>query len=496
MCKYQTECFDYKKQKLLQFRCEEKTVKDGYCSFHHPQYWEENADAVANEFYKKVESAMKADEGLFCIGYHLPSIYLNNKKIAKPVHFNKSIFHGKVHFTFVEFSEGVDFTATTFMQEADFTETRFMKTADFSEAAFQEADFGGATLQEANFGDATFVKDASFREAILMDEASYCGTKFMKGADFFSARFQKAYFAKTQFRELVFFAQATFTQKAIFFQTAFGGEGIFFLAKFMGSADFTALKRIQGVDQTADDPVLFFQSAAFENPEKVCFDEFDISNTSFLYTDVSHIDIGERIHWKANKKLLDEKLANGAELPYKITTARESIMVPLYTSTPTKGEITHEVVATVYRRLRQNLEAKLRYTEAGRFFMAEMEEKRKNVKTKNRILKWFRTNVFSALAWYKYFSNYGESYRRTVLWIVFTPPLAALLATLIQTAPSHLSQFAVNFQRYLHDYLFAFFQLKTDNAAELATRILSLLLMGQLYIALRRQFERKYKSLQ
>jgi len=265
---------------------------------------------------------------------------------------------------------------------------------------------------------------------------------------------------------------ATFNKVASFRRATFFQEAIF--RKLRNKRD----------SQYQDAPVLSFQSSIFVNPEKIRFDDFDLGNVSFVYTDVSRINLGERVRWETSKKPIDERSADEGEVPY-------------------------EVVATVYRRLRQNFDSKSRYVEGGRFFIAEMEVKRKNVKIKNRMLKWLRTNVFSALAWYKYFSNYGESYIRIILWAIFTPPLASFLTTLT-TIPLNLSQpitvsldadliiesltqFFTNFQEHLRNYVLAFFQLKTDNMKELTIRILSLLLLGQLYIALRRQFERKYK---
>ena len=402
MCKYEEgyEYYDHEARRFGSFECEEREVKDGLCIFHHPEYWKVHPKEVEEKFYEKVESAIENNEDLFCIGYNLPDINLDNK-FPKSVYFGFATFNGEAQFYY-----------TMFEGKADFSEAKFNGKANFGVATFNKADFSGTTFnRQAYFGFATFNGEA----------------------EFFKADFNKAIFSDTTFN---------------------------------GKALFESLRRIKGNSQYGNDPILDFRHVHFGNPEEVHFDDFDLGNTSLAYTDVSKIDIGERVRWKANKKLMDERLAD-------------------------KGEVPYEVVATVYRRLRQNLESKLRYVEAGRFFVAEMEVKRKNVRTKNRVLKWIRINVFSALAWYKHFSNYGESYKRIILWIAVMLFLPAVVTTITQV--SSLSQFTSNFQKQLQDYIFAFFQLKTDNIIELAIRILSLLLMGQLYIALRRQFERKYK---
>lgn len=277
------------------------------------------------------------------------------------------------------------------------------------------------------------------------------GKEFPKPTYFSWATFKTAYFRWATFNETAYFRWATFD----------------------GEATFISLKEA---------PAILFEVVSFKNPEKVVFDDFDLSNVSFVYTDISRVNFGERIRWDKNKKHIDERRAD-------------------------KGEVPYEVVATVYRRLRQNLESKMRYTEAGRFFIAEMNVKRKNVKTKNRLLKWLRTNIFSALAWYKHFSNYGESYTRILTWIMATPFLMALIEILFKTPPptmttpvniqittENLIQSLTVYSQYLKRHTYAFFQLRTETTFELATRILSLLLMGQLYVALRRQFERKYRA--
>jgi len=302
-------------------------------------------------------------------------------------------------------------------------------TGEFkSPVYFSRTKFHG----KVNFSKAKFSREASFPHAEFSEEADFSYTNFSRVADFFHAEFSKeAKFEKARFSEGAFFTRL---QK--------GSEG---------------------------NPVLFFTDVQFDKPELVWFNEFDLANTSFLYTDVSKINIGESVAWGSDRRIFDERRADEG-----------------------KHHVNYEVVATVYRRLRQNLESKMRYTEAGRFFIGEMECKRKNVKIKNPVLRWIRTNFLSALTWYKYMSNYGESYSRVILWIFLTPTIAAMLTTLSQTPFAH--QFITNLLQNLENYILAFFQLKTDNAIELALRIISLLFMGQLYISLRRRFERRYKG--
>lgn len=312
---------------------------------------------------------------------------------------------------------------------------------------------------KAKFSEAKFFKEACFPNAEFFDQANFSHAHFSGVADFFCAKFFKeARFYRTKFSERAFFTEL---RKGSEDNQTFSTEDLLNDVKLKS---IVALRKA-----SRRDPTLSFLDTEFDKPELVRFNGFNLANTSFLHTDVSGINIGENVSWGSDRRIFDERRADMGE----------------------RG-VTHDVVATVYRRLRQNLESKMRYTEAGRFFIGEMECKRKNVKIKNPILRWTRTNILSALAWYKYMSNYGESYSRVILWILLTPNAAALFAAVTQT--SHPQQFITNLLQNIQNYLLAFFQLKTDKAIELALRIISLLLMGQLYISLRRQFERRYKG--
>jgi hypothetical protein len=139
----------------------------------------------------------------------------------------------------------------------------------------------------------------------------------------------------------------------------------------------------------------------------------------------------------------------GRSVPYK----------PMDRSPPTSPEF----VLSVYRNLRENYEFRLRYRDAGKFFIKEMEIKRKyresptishaklkllslfkklklyngqipNVKyvlTRNR---WPRRNL-SLTGLYYHFSNYGESIARPTIIGAITVALATLF-WLMQSKPT------------------------------------------------------------
>jgi hypothetical protein len=396
--------WDFDLERFVEFKCSESAKKDGFCVFHHPEYWKDNEKQLRERFYEKVERVRRNGKKLLCIGYNLPSMEVEGE-FKSAVYFSWAKFHGK-----------------------------------------------------ADFSHANFFKEACFPNAEFFDQANFSHAHFSGVTDFFCAKF----FGRTTFY------RANFSERAFFTELRKGSEGdqTFSTEDLLNDAKLKSISALRK-EASQRDPTLFFTDVEFDKPESVRFNGFDLTNTSFLHTDVSRINIGENVSWGSDRRIFDERLADMGE----------------------RG-VTHDVVATVYRRLRQNLESKMRYTEAGRFFIGEMECKRKSVKIKSFVLRWIRTNVLSALAWYKYMSNYGESYSRVFLWILLTPTVAAILATIAQTQ----HQFMTSFSQNLQNHYFAFFQLKTDNVVELALRIISLLLMGQLYISLRRRFERRYKG--
>jgi hypothetical protein len=92
-------------------------------------------------------------------------------------------------------------------------------------------------------------------------------------------------------------------------------------------------------------------------------------------------------------------------------------------------------IKAVYRNLRENYEYRMRYDEAGQFFIREMELKRKyrevlsskddgfQVKIKQN--NWFRRNLFSLTGWYYHLSRYGES--------IWRPTLAGFVIVILST---------------------------------------------------------------
>jgi hypothetical protein len=285
----------------------------------------------------------------------------------------------------------------SFAQPVYFNDATFSKEADFSWVTFsKEVTFVDATFKEANFIHTTFTESADFEGATFTERANFAGAKFSKEA---------------------YFEHATFSRGANFSQAKFLAE-VYFLENIF--TDITV-----------------FRYAIFEKPIKVTFDDSDLPKVSFADSDVTRIRFGDGIRWGGEDGFTiieEEWLKNKAE--------------------GKKGnypqDITLELVLSVYRNLRENYEFRLRYDDAGRFFIKEMELKRnyRHVSSKYEFtlhrklrLKWDTSPLpevgqlignnglrkhFSLTGLYYHLSRYGESISRPAMIGVITVFLSTL----------------------------------------------------------------------
>ena len=137
-----------------------------------------------------------------------------------------------------------------------------------------------------------------------------------------------------------------------------------------------------------------------------------MSTVSFLNTDITKIRFSDNIRWrgKDNYQIIEE------------TWLEENAIKTLEEA----KEVSLGGVLSVYRNLRENYELRRRYDEAGKFFIREMELKRKYREVKSKEspkYKIKKNNIvwrnISLTGWYHLLSNYGESLvRPTVAGII------------------------------------------------------------------------------
>jgi hypothetical protein len=123
----------------------------------------------------------------------------------------------------------------------------------------------------------------------------------------------------------------------------------------------------------------------------------------------------------------------------------------------------------------------LKYT-TFKFFINEM-------KLKKRFSNFTEKIVMSI---YELLCLYGESYRRTIAWILATILLFALARLPIEASPSSLDINSLIVS--LKNSIAAFFQLSNkDDPLTIMERVVSIPILGTFIIALMRKFERRIR---
>jgi uncharacterized protein YjbI with pentapeptide repeats len=422
-------------------------------------------------FKEKAEESIDHNKPLECFGYYLPGI------------------------NFAELLGG-----RSFAQPAYFNEATFTKDVNFFEATFSEVDFRRATFtKDVNFSDATFTKDVNFSDATFYGRAYYFETRFLGVVAFEGSTFSGG----------VFFKLTTFAKRTNFSRTKFLDDAFFPKTKF------------------SETETTFFRYTIFEKPNKVTFDQSDLSKVSFADTDITRVRFGDKITWGGEDR---------------ITIIEEEWLTNRWEMKASYYKVSMEQVLSVYRNLRENYEFRLRYDDAGKFFIKEMELKRKyrHVSSKyelkmialHRQLKgdksplpktgdliknsWFSRH-FSLTGLYYHLSRYGESISRPALigviivflsalfWVTqsnpilephFDPSLEATTSTFVGFREfRNDTQWLKAFERSFADFLPLLSlggEIKVGIIDYIIKIVGGVLTFGLLAIALRRKFERKY----
>lgn len=149
---------------------------------------------------------------------------------------------------------------------------------------------------------------SAFRE-LADGNAAFTGTQFKEAG---SANFYKAHFdGNTNFERAHFYGNASFLSAEFkeehlveFSETQFSREASFRLSHFKGKADFSQTKFLAEVyfleNKFAGNTI--FRNVFFEHPNKVTFDDSNLSNVSFADTDITKIKFADNIEWRGGKK--------------------------------------------------------------------------------------------------------------------------------------------------------------------------------------------------
>jgi uncharacterized protein YjbI with pentapeptide repeats len=360
----------------------------------------------------------------------LEHAFFLNAVFLRDANFEQAHFFSSVNFREAEFKQEANFRHAKFQNSADFHKGKFSGSASFYEANFaDETLFLGTMFEDSvyfrkatftklvNFVGAKFKLGAFFSEATFKQKSNFTVAKFLESADFSGVTFeQEAQFNNARFTDNAYFYQTTFVQDAEFTAVIFTQNVYFSKAKFEQKADFRGAKFCGPVDFRETEfnrdekliPGPIFSLAEFSKPELVVFYNTYLGRALFQNCDVSKMTFWT-VEWrkrKNNKKwmLFEEvvDLASAEDLRPKKDVSLDRDF---------------RSIAEVYQQLKKNFDDRKDYWTAGDFHYGEMEMKRLSSRAKWSKARWLIRH-FRLVAWYRYASEYGESYMRPGLWLL------------------------------------------------------------------------------
>jgi len=459
--------------------CRRKVARDGKCIFHLADKNLSEAEEFNSRLPVEIEK-MQKDATLDMIdlsGFRFPRPtykFPSETRFEKAIDFRQAVFEGRVDFSRCEFLDFASFERAKFLEDASFNNAKFSFLALFmgakfsGRAYFDQAEFSGWGI----FFATEFSGDASFLYAKFSDWMNFEGAKFLGAANFLNSQF---------------------LDDASFDRSQFSGDTSFCRSKVSSLVTFRAT-----IFQTANDQILsspikpytHFEEIRVDNRGEVRFEGgVCMSRVSLHYADIRRFSFFD-VKWG--------RLGGRASvMEHGILEERKRRSKDAETILP---DITPEHVHQIYVRLRRNLERGAgRYPEAGDFFINEKEMRKLILQEGHRwpptgnFLEWLILKVYGWLA------LYGESLARPVAWSMVTVVVFALLKMVASNLQA--IDFSFNLQMILKltklfpDFLMksmmAFFQMRSEPGLDILERLVSIPILGSLFIALKRKFERR-----
>jgi uncharacterized protein YjbI with pentapeptide repeats len=356
--------------------------------------------------------------------------------------FGGATFSGVVEFSGATFGDFVEFEGTTFGHEAGFRVVTFGKAVVFQAtfggiAGFDGATFGGVAgfrgvtfRAHAGFAGATFGGVAGFEGATFSGRALFEGATFSSEAEFSVATFDgvagfrgATFSGKSEFEGATFsgyagfegatfggksgFKKATFSGEAEFNETSFIGSTMFYRARFMSDARFDNARFLIKEQEPPGEAV--FNFALFESYTSFYGALFEYASTFVAIKGQSFFSL-------KNVRFLsipDFEQANFAE-------------APRLDHSEFLGSGNEQDVAVRWRALRR-LAVQGHDHERELIFLAEEIKSLREVQDKLfpnpfNLLKngqiWPGAGRYWAGLFYQWFSDFGRSTARPLLWWV------------------------------------------------------------------------------
>ena len=407
----------------------------------------------------------------------------------KEVKFYISTFEKEAYFRGIIFDEYIEFTHFTFKKELSF-ENSVIKNCQFFHATFKkEAYFSKTIFNDSTiFIDATFEGKAEFNHAEFKGKAEFNYAKFEKNVDFSKVIFNKTKFSESTFKSradfddiifnLLSFVKCRFRDTTSFKKDVLNNEKIKRLKNRLENDEIMTIYEYENL--------AIFNFVVFD--ENTTIDNFPLSKTSFLRTDVRKIMLMEYI--EKDEGIIEKEGILSYNLlinknKYEGHNDNKNTYNEAYDIL--KPNLKNKSVLAEYRNLRLSVEDNITYEEASNLYKLEMELRKKHSDNKfEKVAIWVYGKI----------SNYGESVGKSVLCIfcgliIFTI-LASILRYIVEWDIFKIIEF---WGVSLFEVIRIALQMGTEDKSlwllEPLIRITSLILLGNLYIAIRRRLSRK-----
>jgi len=427
-------------------------------------------------------------------------------KFHSSANFTNAIFEKSAVFGLAEFHGGADFFGATFRGITAMDKAEFWGEADFTDAtfctltSFDEAKFHSLLM----LNDAIFLERSTFKDASFEGQVEFRATGFSGHASFGGAVFSKPVeFAWTVFSDIADFSSARF-QDADFLETQFLGDACMG-AIFNGTTTFDRVifqrdtlkipQYLSYLSELSTVRITSFAGARVGRNGEVRFSQprevqpiqcRAVDHVSFLNCDVTKFNFQD-VEWgtyRGRNAVVEEALM--AKSGFAQLTADQ-----LRQTYARLGfaQVTADQVRQTYARLRRNLEKAMRHSEAGDFYVGEMEMRQKVLERLgwSGLLDRLLLRLFSVL------SKYGESIARPLL--IWTP-IVVISFTALRVLLGETTSFGYGNPLSLGESFWrsvaAFFQLRSaEYITDIVERLISIPILACVVIALRRKLERK-----
>jgi uncharacterized protein YjbI with pentapeptide repeats len=395
-------------------------VGEKYVCLMHIDYVGKDIIEFQAEFERVLEQA--GTDAADFTRFVFPSASFAKRKFKAFCLFHGAKFNCDAEFSWATFQRGADFRNATFVRLADYHAATFSENVGFMSVAFAgAADFRAAVFEkEVNFTFSRFAGDALFGGTKFMQTAAIGAALFSQDAWFMDANFAgRADFSSTEFARNVSFSGAILAGDAVF-QCIFRGTIIFERTRFAALVDyrqahFFGAVVFREVDFRRDprgrdfEPGPVFANTKFAKPEDVTFYATYLGQALFHLCDVSRVNFSA-VTWRGRKR-------NGKRSVFEeVVNLSVPFAEALMPAEDSLDQRNYVLIAELYQQLKRNYDDRRDYWTAGDFHYGEMEMKRLASHRKNHFLRWLKRRL-GLVAWYKYASEYGESYRRPA-WLL------------------------------------------------------------------------------